>query len=64
MSKITTIYGEMDEEVLECRQGTIDGEFNTINWIEYWLNNELVHRSAHLIIKEGVDCFGETSVLS
>lgn len=49
---ITTIYGLMDESMLERREGGIDDGVETTQWIEYWLNGELVHRSAHVDLKK------------
>jgi len=58
---ITTTKGEMDESLLEKREGTIDNENETTNWIEYWLEGELVHRSVHVQLKRTVVSFGETA---
>jgi hypothetical protein len=54
---ITTTKGEMDDTLLEKKTGTIDNENETINWVEYWLDGELVHRSVDMILKK-VDIFG------
>lgn len=48
---ITTTKGDMDESSLEKREGTIDNENETTNWVEYWLTGELVHRSVHVKLK-------------
>jgi hypothetical protein len=58
---ITTTKGEMDESLLEKREGTIDNENETTNWVEYWLTGELVHRSVHVQLKRTVVSFGETA---
>jgi len=50
--KITTTKGEMDEALLEKKTGTIDNENETINWVEYWLEDELVHRSVDMVLKK------------
>lgn len=55
---INTIYGEMEESALEKRTGTVDDENENTSWVEYWLNGELVHRSAHVRLKQAVG-FGE-----
>ena len=44
--------GEMDESLLEKREGGIDNDHERTTWVEYWLNGELVHRSAHVTLKE------------
>lgn len=49
---ITTTKGEMDEALLEKREGYIDNSNESTNWVEYWLDGELVHRSAHVHIKQ------------
>jgi len=49
---ITTTKGEMDESLLEKREGTIDNDNETTTWVEYWLDGELVHRSAHVALKQ------------
>ncbi len=61
ISMITTTKGEMDESLLEKREGTIDNENETTNWVEYWLEGELVHRSVHVQLKRTVVSFGETA---
>lgn len=48
---ITTTKGDMDETLLEKREGSIDNEVETTTWVEYWLEGELVHRSAHVTLK-------------
>ena len=49
---ITTTKGEMDEALLQKKTGTIDNENETINWVEYWFDNELVHRSVDMVLKK------------
>lgn len=51
MALITTTKGDMDESLLEKKTGVIDNENEHTEWVEYWLNGELVHRSAHVTIK-------------
>jgi hypothetical protein len=48
---VNTIYGEMDDSLLEKKEGLIDNEIELTTWVEYWLNDELVHRSAHVTLK-------------
>ena len=52
MAMVTTIYGELDESLLEKREGGLDNENESTTWVEYWLNGELVHRSAHVSLKQ------------
>jgi hypothetical protein len=49
---VTTTKGEMDDSLLEKREGTIDDENELTTWVEYWLEGELVHRSAHVTLKK------------
>ena len=58
---ITTTKGDMDESLLEKRDGSLDNENETTNWVEYWLGGELVHRSVHVQLKRTVVSFGETA---
>ena len=58
---ITTTKGDMDESLLEKREGSLDNDNETTTWVEYWLEGELVHRSAHTTLKRPVVSFGETA---
>lgn len=51
---VETKLGLMDEAVLEKREGGIDTEHERTTWVEYWYRGELVHRSAHVHLKQGV----------
>jgi hypothetical protein len=51
----------MDESLLEKLEGTIDNDNETTTWVEYRLDGELVHRSAHVRLKRTVVSFGETA---
>ena len=51
---VTTTKGDMDDSLLEKREGTVDNDNETTTWIEYWLDEELVHRSAHVRLKKTV----------
>jgi hypothetical protein len=52
MALVTTTKGEMDDSQLEKREGTVDNENELTTWVEYWLDGELVHRSAHVTLKK------------
>lgn len=62
-SVITTTKGLMDESLLEKREGEVNDEREHTTWIEYWLDGELVHRSAHIRLKIPVSAFGEAASL-
>jgi len=51
---VTTTKGEMDDYLLEKREGTIDNDNETTSWVEYWLQGELVHRSVDMTLKRNV----------
>ena len=51
---VNTIKGEMDESLLEKREGSLDNDTETTSWVEYWLNGEMVHRSVHMALKRSV----------
>jgi hypothetical protein len=48
---VTTTKGEMDDSLLEKREGNYDDDNESTVWIEYYLDAELVHRSAHVKLK-------------
>ena len=49
---VTTTKGEMDDSLLERREGSVDNDNESTTWVEYWLADELVHRSAHVRLKK------------
>lgn len=55
---ITTTYGEMEESLLEKKTGEIDNEDEHTTWVEYYLKDELVHRSVHVTLKKNVTIEG------
>ena len=57
---VTTTKGEMDDSLLEKREGSLDNDTETTTWVEYWLGEELVHRSVHMALKRGVFADGIT----
>ena len=48
---VTTTHGEMDDSLLEKKEGSLDNDIEFTTWTEYWLNEELVHRSVHVTLK-------------
>ena len=52
MALVTTTKGEMDDSLLEKREGTVDNDNELTTWVEYWLDGELVNRSAHVTLKK------------
>lgn len=51
---VTTTKGDMDESLLEKRDGSLENDNEITSWVEYWLNGELVHRSVHVELKRSV----------
>ena len=58
---VTTTKGDMDDSLLEKREGSLDNDNETATWVEYWLDGELVHRSAHVQLKTSVVLSGSTA---
>jgi hypothetical protein len=48
---VNTIHGEMDDSLLEKKEGVVDNDIELTNWVEYWLDDVLVHRSVHVTLK-------------
>jgi hypothetical protein len=61
MALVNTTKGEMDEALLEKREGNVDNDNEYTTWVEYWLDGELVHRSAHVQLKQSVALSGSTA---
>lgn len=49
---VNTTYGEMDDSLLERKDGTFEDDNELTTWVEYWKDGELVHRSAHVTLKK------------
>jgi hypothetical protein len=65
MALVTTTKGDMDESLLEKREGTVDNDNESTTWVEYWDGEELVHRSAHVTLKQPATfAGGETASLT
>jgi hypothetical protein len=60
---ITTTNGDMEESLLEKLEGTIDNDNETITWVEYRYEGELVHRSAQVVLKKAISPFVEVASL-
>ncbi len=60
---VTTTKGDMDESLLEKREGSVDNDIEYTTWVEYWLEGELVHRSVHVSLKTSPALFAEAASL-
>jgi hypothetical protein len=54
----------MDDSLLEKREGTVDNQVELTTWVEYWLDGELVHRSAHVTLKQMPPLFAEAASIA
>lgn len=63
MALITTTKGDMDDSLLEKKEGSVDNDNEYTTWVEYWLDGELVHRSAHVALKVSPFTSLETATL-
>jgi hypothetical protein len=54
---IYTTRGELEESTLRKVEGHVDNDHEHTTWVEYYLGDELVHRSVHVTLKEGVTLF-------
>jgi len=52
MATVFTTKGDMDESLLEKREGSIYNDHERTTWVEYWHEGEMVHRSAHVTLKQ------------
>jgi len=64
MALITTTKGDMDESLLEKKEGSVDNDNEYTTWVEYWLEGELVHRSAHVALKQSVTLAAEAAAFN
>ena len=55
---IPTTKGPMDEALLVKTEGFVDNENEHTTWVEYRLDGEIVHRSAHVTLKKMPAMFG------
>jgi hypothetical protein len=61
---VTTTKGEMDDSLLVKKEGGFEDDNENTVWIEYYLDNELVHRSAHVKLKRPMDLLTEAGGLN
>lgn len=57
---VTTIHGDMDPSLLEKREGVFENDHERTTFVEYW---QLVHRSVHVTLKEGLSMDGHQGVV-
>jgi len=49
---VTTTKGEMDDSLLVRKDGNMEDSNEKTSWVEYYLGDELVHRSVHVELKQ------------
>jgi hypothetical protein len=56
MALIETIYGPVEEKLLAKgkKTGGHDNGNEVCEWVEYWIEGVLVHRSVHTKLKKGL----------
>lgn len=52
---ITTTRGLMDPDTLIKKEGVVENDNERTTWVEYYLGEELVHRSVHVVLKKGLE---------
>lgn len=63
MATVQTTRGEMDEADLTKKEGAIENDHEFTKWVEYWIGDELVHRSVHVHLKQVPALFPELEKL-
>jgi len=61
---VTTTHGEMDDSLLVKKEGSLDNDIEFTTWTEYWLDDELVHRSVHVTLKTSPALFAEAAEIA
>ena len=61
MALVNTTKGEMDDALLERKEGCVDNDIEYTTWVEYWHEGELVHRSVHVRLKTSPPLFAEAA---
>lgn len=61
---VTTTKGEMDDSLLEKKEGVFEDDNELTTWTEYWDGAELVHRSVHVTLKKMPPIGGEAAALA
>jgi hypothetical protein len=53
---VTTIHGDMDDSLLDRKDGEVNNDNEYTTWTEYRLKgqDEIVHRSVHVRLKKPV----------
>jgi hypothetical protein len=62
---ITTTLGELEESTLIKTEGLVDNDHETTRWVEYRQtpDGEVIHRSVHVALKQGMFAVPEQATL-
>lgn len=52
MALIFTTHGDLEESLLIKTEGSDENDNEVSNWTEYHLDDELVRRDVHLVLKQ------------
>ena len=63
MALVNTTKGEMDDALLEKKEGVVENDNERTAWVEYWFEGELVHRSVHVHLKKNVFSDGVAAMI-
>lgn len=55
---------EIDEDSLVKKTGGHENDNEICDWVEYWLDGELVHRSANMHLKHGMGSLATAGTFS
>ena len=58
---VSTTKGDMDDSLLVRKDGSLDNDIEYTTWTEYYLDDELVHRSVHVTLKTSPALFAEAA---
>ncbi len=59
---VDTIHGPMDDTQLEKQVQVTDNDIEYAEATEYYFKGELVHRSAHVHLKQGLDSAAQQAI--
>ena len=51
---VTTTKGDMDDSLLVRKDGNMEDSNEKTSWVEYYLDDELVHRSVSVELKNSL----------
>ncbi len=61
MALISTIKGDIDESLLLKTEGGHDNDTETVKWVQYELDGEVVRRDVDMVLKKGLSLFADAA---